>query len=84
MTKFITLGNDPKVQLKPTKFRWVLENDLSFSSASKEPGDYGVVELVCKSYGSTGFDLILAHNGTRLNCVFYLGHWNDGIEGGDQ
>ena len=79
-TKCIVLGEEPtEVKKKPIEFLKWINMDLIISECSGSPKDYHVVELICKDYRESGYDMMHAYNDSRRVGCLYFGYWNDGV-----
>ena len=62
------------------RFLEVKASLLSFSAAFMYPNNYDCLELICKNYKGSGWDLIYAFRKGEVNQGnLYIGHWNDGV-----
>ena len=47
--------------------------------ACLKPKNYLCLELICKSYATSDFDLMFAYDNDRKHGMLYFGKWNDGV-----
>ena len=80
MTKCIVLGEQPtEVKKKPIEFVKCLNVDLVYNKPSSLPNSFKNLELICKNYSGSVYDMIFAYQEDRGIGVLYFGYWNDGV-----
>ncbi|MCA6445454.1 MAG: hypothetical protein IM600_18650 [Bacteroidetes bacterium] len=65
--------------LKPIEFVEVLGHNASFKPNKFLPKHFKTIELVCRNYNQSGFDLMFVYDYDRNQGLSVLGHFNDEI-----
>ena len=80
-TKVNILGQEVPLQKEPKKIEFIkfIGFDHKLSKASSFPKNYNNVELICKNYRNTEFDLMFAYDNIRNDGLLYIGHFKDGV-----
>ena len=79
-TKVIILGEQPREKkLNPIEFDVLLTEEGEVEAPTVSPSDWDNIELICRNYQNSDYDLMFAYDGTRSKGTAYLGSFNDGV-----